>query len=130
MAIFWLSKRNAIVLKYTEKLFTSVSPYSVDHEPLQQCTLQQNAFWESSFTIAWHFVYKPKHLASAFSLCMATKETQSQHNPHLSQMYCCKTHQDIFHGFPWRKHSLCWAAVMHSWKCNIFFLWKMSTTHW
>lgn len=35
MAIFWLRKRNAIVLKYTEKLLTSVSPYLVDHEPLQ-----------------------------------------------------------------------------------------------
>lgn len=121
MAIFWLRKRNAIVLKYTEKLFTSVSPYLVDHEPLQHCTLQQNAFKESSFTIAQYFVYRPKHLASAIPLCMATKETLSQHNPHLRQMCWCETHQDIFHGFPRRKHSVCWQAVMCSWKCNITF---------
>lgn len=72
--MFWLRKRNAIVPKYTEKLLTGASPYLVDHEPLQHCTLYQNAFSEISFPIVWYFVYKPK-LPSASPLLMATKET-------------------------------------------------------
>lgn len=44
MAMIWLRKRNAIVLKYTEKMFTGASPYLADHEPLQHCILHQNAF--------------------------------------------------------------------------------------
>lgn len=98
MAIFWLRKRNAIVLKYTEKLLTSVSPYLMDHEPLQHCTLQQNAF-KRAFSPWPDTLFTDQNILHQQFLSAWQPKTLSQHNPHLHQMYWCKTHQEIFHGF-------------------------------
>lgn len=102
MAVFWLRKRNAIVLKYTEKMLTGASPYLADHEPFQHCILHQNAF-QRTLSPLYGTLFTDYSFFDLQILSPYGSPRDSQHVPHLCQRCWCETHKDIFCRYR-RKH--------------------------